>query len=112
MTNEVKKLLFDILTACDEISTFIAGKTGNDYLSERLLRRAVERDLEIVGEAMSQLREIDPNTTNRIPNAPRIIAMRHRLIHAYGQVNDEIVWDTVENNIPDLRQVVQQLLDE
>lgn len=112
MTNVAKKLLFDILTACNEITAFVAGKTGKEYRDDRLLRRAVERDLEIIGEAMSQLRAIDADTTNRIPDAPRIIAMRHRLIHAYGQVNDEVVWDTVQNNIPALRSIVQQLLDE
>lgn len=61
---------------------------------------------------MSQLRDIDVNITNRIPNASRIIAMRHRLIHAYGQVNDEIVWDSVQSNLPELRSFIQQLLDE
>lgn len=51
MSNAAKKLLFDILSACDEITAFIADKTGQDYASNRLLRRAVERDLEIIGES-------------------------------------------------------------
>ena len=97
MNRETKKYLFDVLTACNEIAAFIKGKTRDDYLIDPLLRRAVERDLEIIGEAMVQLRDIDEPTVRSIPDAQRMIGMRHRLIHAYAQVNDDIVWDTAQS---------------
>ena len=112
MINETKKLLFDIATACNEIESFIADKTQSDYIDTLLLRRGIERDLEIIGEAMNQLRVVDAATFNLVPNGHRIVGMRHRLIHAYGQINDYIVWDTVQSDIPELAQVVKKLLEE
>jgi uncharacterized protein with HEPN domain len=105
-----KKYLFDIQTACDEITEFVTGKTQNDNYTDVLLRRAVERDLEIIGKAVSQLRNTDPDTAALLPNLNQMVGMRHRLIHAYAQVNDDIVWDTANNNIPRLRDVVASLL--
>lgn len=61
MSDKDKKYLFDVLTACDEISSFISGKTRQDYKADALLRRGVERDLEIIGEALSRLREMEPS---------------------------------------------------
>jgi uncharacterized protein with HEPN domain len=76
-----------------------------------LLRRAVERDLEIVGEAVVQLRATAPTILAAIPDSERIIGMRHRLIHAYAEVDDEIVWDAANHDIPQLGEVVRALLD-
>ena len=112
MKIETKKLLFDVQTACTEILAFISGRTRDEYLDDILLRRAVERDLEIVGEAMSLIRTIDAATFKRIPDASRIVGMRHRLIHAYAQVDDGIVWDTAQHDIPPLLQLARDLLDE
>jgi uncharacterized protein with HEPN domain len=112
MSNQTKKLLFDIATACNEIASFIAGKTRDDYLQDRQLRRAVERDLEIIGEAMSQLRMLDRTTFERIPEASLIIGMRNRLIHAYANVNDQMVWDAATQDVRTLSRVIQSLLHE
>jgi uncharacterized protein with HEPN domain len=111
MQSVSKKYLFDIRIACDEIAEFVAGKTPDDYYADTLLRRAVERDLEIIGEAVSQLRTSDPDTAELIPNLAQMVGMRHRLIHAYAQVNDDIVWDTVRHDIPKLRGAVTSLLE-
>jgi uncharacterized protein with HEPN domain len=106
-----KKYLFDIQVACDEITGFVTGKTQEDYYSSTLLRRAVERDLEIIGEAVSQLRSTDPDTAELIPNLAQMVGMRHRLIHAYAKVNDDIVWDTVRHDLPKLREISTSLLE-
>ena len=106
-----KKYLFDIKIACDEIAEFVVGKSRDDYFADTLLRRAVERDLEIIGEAVNQLRSSDPETAQLIPNLGQMVGMRHRLIHAYVQVNDDIVWDTAQQDIPRLRDVVVVLLE-
>jgi uncharacterized protein with HEPN domain len=89
----------------------VAGKTQDDYYADTLVRRAVERDLEIIGEAVSQLRTFDPDTAALLPNLNQMVGMRHRLIHAYAQVNDDIVWDTAQNDIPRLRDIVATLLE-
>ncbi|MCC6627401.1 MAG: DUF86 domain-containing protein [Chloroflexi bacterium] len=111
MNNPPKKLLFDIRAACDELQSFLVDVTRDDYRTNRLLRRGVERDLEIIGEALAQLRVANPSTFERIPAGAQIVAMRHRLIHGYAQVSDDIVWDTVQRDITPLRQAVQALLD-
>jgi uncharacterized protein with HEPN domain len=111
MQSTSKKFLFDIRTACDEIAEFVAGKTPDDYYADTLLRRGVERDLEIIGEAVSQLRTSDPDTAALLPNLNQMVGIRHRLIHAYAQVNDDIVWDTARNDIPRLREMVTSLLE-
>ena len=111
MNRESKKYLFDMLSACNEILSFIGGTSFDDYLDNPLLRRAVERDIEIIGEALAQLRTIDPDTAEAIPDSPRIIGMRHRLIHAYAEVDDEIVWDAANHDIPRLEGVVRNLLE-
>lgn len=111
MKQSSKKYLFDIKVACDEIAEFVAGKSQDDYFADTLLRRGVERDIEIIGEAVSQLRDSDPDTAARLPNLNQMVGMRHRLIHAYAQVNDDIVWDTARSDIPRLREIVASLLE-
>lgn len=111
MKQSSKKYLFDIKMACDEIAEFVAGKSQDDYFADTLLRRGVERDIEIIGEAVNQLRSSDPDTAQLIPNLGQMVGMRHRLIHAYAQVNDDIVWDTARHGIPKLRDVVADLLE-
>jgi uncharacterized protein with HEPN domain len=112
MPDRTKKLLFDILIACTEIVSFTENKTRESYLADVLIRRAVERDFEIIGEAMGQLRALDGELFNQITDGPRIVGMRNRLIHAYAQVNDDVVWDVVQQNIPKLLAEVQILLTE
>jgi uncharacterized protein with HEPN domain len=75
-----------------------------------LLRSAVERQLEIVGEALNQLRKVDPKTAADIPDLPRAVALRNVLIHAYATVNDRLVWDVVEQHLTALHQVLGELL--
>jgi uncharacterized protein with HEPN domain len=111
MTETSQKLLFDALTYCDEILSILAGKTYDNYVEDLVLRRAIERDVEIVGEALSQLRNTDPETANLISELRYIVGMRNRLIHGYDTVNDSIVWDTAKNDIPLLRKAVSDLLN-
>jgi len=91
MTREAKKRLFDALQACNAITQFVAGKTKSDYTADLLLRSAVERQMEIVGEALSQLARAEPNTVSQIPDFRHIVGMRNRLIHGYDTVDNEIM---------------------
>jgi uncharacterized protein with HEPN domain len=77
-----------------------------------MLRSAVERQFEIIGEALNQALVLDPSLALRISGAPRIIVFRNRLIHGYATVSDEVVWRVVEGSLPLLQREVQTLLAE
>jgi len=109
---EVRKYLFDIAQACDLLLQFTKGKSLGDYSADPLLRSAVERQFEVIGEALSQALQIEPDLPHRITYTQRIIAFRNRLIHGYASVSDELVWGVLEVNLPILRQEVHGLLDE
>lgn len=88
------------------------GKTLADYSNDRLLRQAVERNLEIVGEAVGRLRRDDPDTATRLSERERIVAFRNVLIHGYDLVDDELVWDTIQTKLPILLSEVEEFLRE
>jgi uncharacterized protein with HEPN domain len=112
LQRDVRKYLFDILQACDLLAQFSAGKKFDDYTSDALLRSAVERQFEVVGEALKQGLRADPSLAARITDAARIIAFRHRLSHGYASISDEVVWGVLETYLPVLRREVKALLDD
>ncbi|MCB0208405.1 MAG: DUF86 domain-containing protein [Anaerolineae bacterium] len=109
MALEIKKLLYDLDQAIGLIITFTQGKQLNEYKSDALLRSGVERQFEIIGEALNRMKRIDPNVVGRISDYQRIIGFRNVLPHGYDVVSDEIVWDNVQNNLPKLRQEIDNL---
>jgi len=109
---DTQKYLFDINEACELLMQFTAGKTFSDYSTDPMLRSAVERQFEIIGEALAQVLRLDPSLRSRIGNTGRIIAFRNRLIHGYSSVADEIVWGILEANLPTLREEVAALMKE
>jgi uncharacterized protein with HEPN domain len=112
MLLEAKKCLFDIQRAVNLIAQFTASKNFSDYQSEPMLRFAVERGLTIVGEALSKLSKLEPSLATRIGEHHSIIAFRNILIHAYADVDDRIVWDIVETEVPALGRQVADLMHE
>jgi uncharacterized protein with HEPN domain len=74
-----------------------------------LLRSAVERQLEIIGEALSRAAEDDKTLIDRIPELPRIVGLRNRIIYGYDSGNDEIVWDVVQNKVGTLEEQIAVL---
>jgi uncharacterized protein with HEPN domain len=110
MRLEEKKCVEDIRQAAELILQFTAGKTFVDYDSDALLRSAVERQFEIIGEAVNRLSKINPDVTNSLPDTPRIVAFRNILIHGYDVVDNHVVWDVVQNNLTPLRDRVTSLL--
>ena len=109
---DIRKYFFDINEACDLLLQFTAGKTFSDYSTDPMLRSAVERQFEIIGEALVQALRLDPSLSSRISNTGRIIAFRNRLIHGYASIADEIVWGILEANLPSLRKEVAALMKE
>lgn len=108
---EVRKYLFDIWQACELLAQFSAGKTWDDYKDDALLRSAIERQFEIVGEALNQAIRLDADVADHVSDSARIIAFRNRLIHAYSAVSNEVVWGIVEAYLPRLRLEVQRLVE-
>jgi len=112
MQRDPRAYLWDAREAAAAILEFVAGKTFEDYTNDRLLRSAVERQFEIIGEALNQLCKIEPQWADRIPDVPQIIAFRNVLIHGYASVNDLTVWRTIDESLPTLYETVTGLLDE
>jgi uncharacterized protein with HEPN domain len=112
MRPESAKLLEDIREAGQTALEIAAGKALADYLGDKVMRLAVERCFEIVGEAMRQLDERDHASAARITDFARIIAFRNILIHGYRLVKHELVWSVVQNQLPKLIREVEELLRE
>ncbi len=110
MRLEVKKYLHDVRQAATALAEFTQGKTFADYTCEAMLRAAVERQFEIIGEALAQLAKKDASAAARITEYQRIIAFRNILIHGYADVDNRLVWDIVETKLPTLRREVEALL--
>jgi uncharacterized protein with HEPN domain len=111
MRLEAKKYLYDIQQAADLLAAFTEGKSFADYQGDAMLRAAVERQFEIIGEALAQLARLDESMAAGISGYRRIIAFRNILIHGYAQVDDRLVWDVVETRLPALRREVAALLE-
>lgn len=112
MERDTRAYLWDIGEAASAIQEFVADQSFEDYAGNRMLRSAVERQFEIIGEALNQLSKADPQTAHRIPAAAQIVAFRNLLIHGYAHVNDAMVWKTIQESLPSLQAVVEGLLDE
>ena len=110
MQLETKKYLYDIQQAAERMSNFSAGKRFDDYRSDAMLRAAIERQFEIIGEALAKLIRMEQTIAGRITDHQRIIAFRNVLIHGYADVDDRLVWDIVEAKLPILRREVDALL--
>ena len=111
MRLESRKYLFDIQQAVKLLKEFTSGKTLSDYEADAMLRAAVEREFEIIGDAMAQLAKVDKTVVTRISKYQRIIAFRNILIHGYADVDDKLVWDVVETNLSTLSDEIEVLLE-
>jgi uncharacterized protein with HEPN domain len=112
MRLEAKKYLYDIAQAASRIGDFTSGKTFEDYRGNPMLRSAVERQFEIIGEALAQLVRVDEETAAHITEYRRIIAFRNILIHGYAEVDDRLVWDILQAKLPTLHEETARLLKE
>ena len=105
-----KKYLYDVARAAGLALEFVRGKSFGEYAADALLRSAVERQLEIVGEALAQLAKSDPGTAAQISEHRRIIAFRNILIHGYADIDHRIVWGVLEGKLPAARREAERLL--
>lgn len=112
MQPEALKYLYDIREAARRIQRFTTGKGEQDYLSDELLQSAIERQFEIVGEAVSQLCKHFPEVGEPGPDYQKMIAFRNMLIHGYAVVDPVIVWGVVEENLQGLLDCLDELMPE
>jgi len=109
MQLEIQKYLFDIQTSIDSINEYLGDKRDfNTYKKNKLLRRGIEREMEIIGEAASKILKIDSRFP--IDNARKIVDLRNWVIHGYDKIDDVIIWDIISRQLPILRKQVEELL--
>lgn len=102
--------LHDILVAARAVKQFVAGSTFDDYCSNELLRSAVERKFEIMGEALNRLETVEPDVVAQIRDYRDIISFRNILVHGYDAIDDRIVWDVIQADLDNLVEDVTRLI--
>ena len=110
MTDKSPKLLVDALGAIGSAKDFVEGCTFANYAQDKMRRSAVERQLEILGEACSRLVKLEPSLVASITNLKLAIDLSNRIIHGYDAVDDEIVFLTVTLDLDVLKFELEQLL--
>jgi len=109
MKNKAKKLLFDIVTSIDNIDKYIGEEKYFDFYDKNsMLQDAVERNLEIIGEAMNKLLSIEPEI--EISNSRRIVDARNKIIHGYDDIENAQIWNIIINHLPVLKREVANYL--
>lgn len=112
MDNELKTWLYDIQTAIMEIESFFVDRPKEfaNYQADVRTKRAVERNVEIIGEAMSRILKRD--LTISFTNSRKLVDVRNRIIHGYDSVSDDVMWGIVIKHLPVLKAEVEKLLSE
>ena len=110
MTDKAPKLLFDAVAAIESAQEFMAACSLEQYAGDKMRRSAVERQLEILGEACSRLARLEPALLDQAQNLKLAIDLRNRIIHGYDAVDDEIVYLTVTEDLDVLKADLIQLL--
>jgi uncharacterized protein with HEPN domain len=112
MDENINKHLHDILNAINEIESFFGDKPKyfNEFCNDLCLRRAVERDIEIIGEAMNRI--LKENRNIAITNSRKIVDARNYIIHGYDSLSADILWSIVINHLPKLKEEAQTLLEQ
>ena len=112
MDDTIKTWLYDILSSINEIESYFVDtpKLFEFYQNDLKTKRAVERNIEIIGEAMSRILKEDNRI--QISNSKKIVDVRNRIIHGYDSVSDDVIWGIVIKNLPVLQKEVQVLLGE
>lgn len=112
MDERILKWLYDIKMSIDEIDSFFeeSEKDFFKYRKNIMLKRAVERNLEIIGEAVNRIITRDARLTEQITSTKAIIGLRNQVIHAYDSISDESIWSVLINHLPKLKTEIEVLL--
>lgn len=114
MDERIQKWLYDVKITILEIESFFEGKPMlfEEYKKNKILKRAVERDLEIIGEAINRIVKKDASYGEKIKDAVNIIGLRNQVIHAYDNISDENIWAILINHLPTLKNDINNLLQD
>jgi uncharacterized protein with HEPN domain len=110
MKDEILAYLHDILQAANAVKQFVVSHTLATYSANELVRSAVERKFEVIGEALNRINRDDPGLLSRIRHHRDIISFRNLLIHGYDAIEDRIVWGVIEEDLDNLIEDVTRLL--
>ncbi|MFH1379560.1 MAG: HepT-like ribonuclease domain-containing protein [bacterium] len=110
MTEEINKYLYDIYQAVKNIKSFVKNKSFENYKRNTLLQSALERQFEIIGEALNRIKKIDDAFISSIDDAHKIIGLRNVIAHGYDIIDLKIIWDAVKYNLPKLKKEITRLL--
>ena len=109
MKREINKCLFDINTSIASIYEYLGVERNfTIYQNNKLLRRGIEREIEIIGEALNRLLKLDPDFN--IVNARQIVDTRNWVIHGYDKVDDVVIWGIISNHLPLLKKEIEDYL--
>jgi len=110
MDNDLRAWLFDIDSSISEIDSYFpkGEKKFSNYKIDLKTKRAVERNLEIIGEAVKRL--LDRDNSIALSNSRKIIDARNRIAHGYDTVSDDLIWGIIINHLPKLKTEVEGLL--
>ncbi len=109
MKDEIKKSLMDIKVSIDSVFEYLQNAdTLEKYQNNKLIRRAVEREIEIIGESTNRILKIQPDFN--IENARKIVDTRNWVIHSYDNVDEIIIWGVITTHLPKLRKEIEKLL--
>jgi len=112
MNDETKKSLIDILQAAEEIGIFVRGMDFKSYQNSLVAQRAVERDFEIIGEALNRVKNTDNELLKKVSEHNRIIGFRNILIHGYDIIDEAIVWKAITIHLPILVNEIKEILND
>ncbi|MFV0565488.1 MAG: DUF86 domain-containing protein [Flavobacteriaceae bacterium] len=112
MDERILKWLYDIKISIEEIESYFFDNLFDffEYRKNIMLKRAVERNLEIIGEAVNRILKREPNFNQKISEAKSIIGFRNQVIHAYDNISDENVWSILLNHLPKLKEEIEALI--
>jgi uncharacterized protein with HEPN domain len=110
MDNHIKAWLYDILNSIEEIESYFVDKPMNyfEYQKDLKTKRAVERNIEIIGEAINRILKERPEIS--IENARNIVGTRNRIIHSYDSISDSLIWSIITTHLPKLKEEVKRLI--
>jgi uncharacterized protein with HEPN domain len=112
MAKTAKLRLLDALEAIAPINSFIGSLPLEDFLANAMVQAAVLFKLGVIGEALNKAAELDDSLREAIPDLGKIIGMRSRIVHAYDQIDFEILWDAIHSDLPDLKIRLENYLAE